>query len=368
MMSSGGGDPEVLLMDEFDNRRMAWRPDNRHILFRSNRTGNRFNLFEIDLVTRTTRQLTFVTNYFGNFSVSLENRIIYDLGRGDYFLFLVDVDTGERKQITSHTGFNFNPRFSPDGHTIAYFSPRTGDTEIWLHDLGGQPETNFTDYPANDNNPEWSPDGQRLLFVSDRDGGAFKMFIANADGGGGARLLVDQPVSRGMSSRWSPDEEVIGYLVDSDEGPALWTVGPEGEGARKRLENVTGFDWYRDSRHVVIRRRRGSEEMLIAVELETGREELLFEAALAQFDVAPDGSAVAFDYGRGHMAMGLAVLRLEIPPDPDGLPRALGEPEYLVRSQGTFHVHNGGWSPDSKSLVYIQTWNYGDIYELVETQ
>jgi Tol biopolymer transport system component len=368
IMSSRGGDPEVLLMDEFDNQGMAWRPDNRHIVFISNRAGNVPNLFEIDVVTGTTRQLTFSTNQINSFSVSLDNRIIYNPVWHDTFLFVVDVETGERKQITSHTKGNFRARFSPDGRIIAYVSTRTNDGEIWLHTLGGQPETNFTNHRAMDSDPEWSPDGQRLLFVSDRDGGALKMFIGNADGVGGPRLLVDQSIRDSTPSRWSPDDESIGYLVDSDEGTALWTIGPDGEGARNRLENVTGFDWYGDSRHAVITRRRGSEELLIAVDLETGREELLLEGALTEFDVAPDASAVAFCYGRGHMAMGLAVLRLDLPPDPDGLPRALGEPEYLVRPQGTWHVHNGGWSPDSKSLVYTQDKDYGDIYELVERQ
>ena len=68
------------------------------------------------------------------------------------------------------------------------------------------------------------------------------------------------------------------------------------------------------------------------------------------------------------MAMGLAVLRLELPLDLHGLPRALGEPEYLVQSHGTWHIHNGGWSPDSKSIVYTQDKDYSDIYELLENQ
>ena len=76
-------------------------------------------------------------------------------------------------------------------------------------------------------------------------------------------------------------------------------------------------------------------------------------------DVTPDGSAVAFCFGRGHMATGLAVLRLGRPSDPDGLPRAIGGPEYVARSKVTWHVHNGGWSPDSKSLVYTRDINYG---------
>ena len=75
---------------------------------------------------------------------------------------------------------------------------------------------------------------------------------------------------------------------------------------------------------------------------------------------------MAFCFGRGHMAMGLAVLKLEPPSEPGGLPRAVGEPEYVVRTEGTWHVHNGGWSADSKQLVYTQDKDYGDIYELVE--
>ena len=64
--------------------------------------------------------------------------------------------------------------------------------------------------------------------------------------------------------------------------------------------------------------------------------------------------------------MGLALLKLEAPSDPNGLPRAVGEPEYVVPTEGTWHVHNGGWTPDSKQLVYTQDRDYGDIYELVE--
>ena len=48
--------------------------------------------------------------------------------------------------------------------------------------------------------------------------------------------------------------------------------------------------------------------------------------------------------------------------------RALGQPEFVVPAEGTWHVHNGGWSADSRSLVYTHDQDYGDIYELVEKQ
>jgi hypothetical protein len=106
---------------------------------------------------------------------------------------------------------------------------------------------------------------------------------------------------------------------------------------------------------------------MVAVNLETGEERTLFVGALMELDVAPNGSAIAFCYGRGHMNMGLAVLKLEPAADSHGLPRAVGEPEYVVRVEKTWHIHNGGWSSDSKSLVYTRDQDYGDIYELVES-
>ena len=60
------------------------------------------------------------------------------------------------------------------------------------------------------------------------------------------------------------------------------------------------------------------------------------------------------------------------PPDPkveqtsDGLPQAVGEPRFVVPTTGTWHVHNGGWSPDSRRIVYTRDMDYGDIFELVE--
>jgi hypothetical protein len=64
--------------------------------------------------------------------------------------------------------------------------------------------------------------------------------------------------------------------------------------------------------------------------------------------------------------MGLAMLRLEPPADPDGLPTAIGEPEYIVRTEGMWHVHSGSWSPDGRRLAYVRDRDYGDIFELVE--
>jgi TolB protein len=375
MMPAAGGDPQVLLADEFDNTSPAWRPDNRHVLFLSDRRGSSgSDVFEIDVTGGLPRQLTFETNRVFSVSVSADNRVAYSPFWHDTFLFTVDVSSGDRRQLNSHSKDNFGARFSPDGRSVAYHSTRTGNSEIWLNHLDGRPETQITDNGSWDLYPDWSPDGERMIFVSDRDGGLFKIFIANSDGGG-ERLLVDKPITLdsqyapvigALVSRWSPDGELIAFLAEGEGNTALWTVGADGEGARRVLENATGFDWYLDSRHGIFSRHHGSESEMVAIDLETGQEQSLFVGPFIELDVAPDGSAVAFCFGQGHMAMGLAVLKLEPPSDPEGLPRAVGEPEYVVQTEGTWHAHNGGWSADSKQLVYTRDMDYGDIFELVE--
>jgi len=375
MMAAAGGNPRVVLADEFDNVAPAWRPDNRHILFLSDRRGGSgADVFEIDVKGGPPRQLTFETNRVYSVSVSADNRVAYIPFWHDTFLFVVDVASGERRQLNAHSHDNFGARFSPDGRSVAYHSTRTGNSEIWLLHLDGRPETKITDNGSWDLYPDWSPDGERMIFVSDREEGLFKIFIANADGGG-ERLLVEQPITLdsqyapvigALVSRWSPDGDRIAYIAKAKENMALWTVEADGTGARKVLDNATGFDWYRDNRHGIYTRHRGSESEMVAIDLETGRERSLFVGPFIEMDVAPDGSAVAFCYGRGHMAMGLAVLKLEPPAEPGGLPSASGEPEYVVATTGTWHVHNGGWSADSKQLVYTRDMDYGDVFELVE--
>jgi len=199
--------------------------------------------------------------------------------------------------------------------------------------------------------------------LSTRQGGQPRLFIANSDGGG-ERILVDQPVSG--AGRWSPDGKRIAYLVPSDGVISLWTIGPDGEDAKQIIQGVDSFDWYLDDRRGVITRQQGTHSEMVAVDLETGQEQSLFVGPFVEMDVAPDGSAVAFCFGPGHMSMGVARLKLEPPKEPGGLPTAKGDPEYVVQADGPWHAHNGGWSWDSKSLVYTRDQDYGDIYELIE--
>ncbi len=275
------------------------------------------------------------------------------------------------RPVTSTIEYEADLNWSPEGEFIAFARMTSGSHDLMVQPVSGGEAVVRADGPGDETTPRWSPDGQRLIFVSNREG-PFKIFIADRDGGN-VRRLIDQPISLRsplpvngtLVARWSPDGKRIAYVVTGDDADSLWTVRPDGEDARKVLENVTGFDWYPDNRHAVFTRQSGSESELIVADLETGREPTLFEGPIMEMDVAPDGSSVVFCYGRGHMGMGVARMQFEQQPGPDGLPRAAGEPEYVVPAEGTWHTHNGGWSSDSKRLVYTKDTDYADIFELV---
>src|SRR5260370_42390174 len=71
-----------------------------------------------------------------------------------------------------------DPQVSPDGKWVAYTVTRSslkenrGATRIWLTDVAGGQARQLTAGPGSDRQPRWSPDGRTLAFVSTRQGGA----------------------------------------------------------------------------------------------------------------------------------------------------------------------------------------------------
>jgi dipeptidyl aminopeptidase/acylaminoacyl peptidase/dipeptidase len=84
-----------------------------------------------------------------------------------------------RPEDMSHFRTISDPRISPDGRQVAFVVTEThrdtdaSDSDIWLLDLaaGGSVEPRqLTHGPGDDTSPRWSPDGHTLAFLSDREG------------------------------------------------------------------------------------------------------------------------------------------------------------------------------------------------------
>lgn len=106
---------------------------------------------------------------------------------GDSAIYIQNLATGSRRQVSARKGINGAPAFSPDGSKLAVSLSYVGNPEIFVIDLASGNETRLTNNYSIDTEPEWMPDGQSLLFTSDRAGKP-QIYKVSASGGSPERV------------------------------------------------------------------------------------------------------------------------------------------------------------------------------------
>jgi dipeptidyl aminopeptidase/acylaminoacyl peptidase len=99
---------------------------------------------------------------------------------------ILDISSGQMRQLTKRTSFESFGFLSPDGSKIAYWFPRDGDTnnenEIFVASSSGGEGTDFTrTLDRNVQRAIWMPDGKSLLLSGD-DGARRAIWIQPLDG------------------------------------------------------------------------------------------------------------------------------------------------------------------------------------------
>jgi Tol biopolymer transport system component len=357
-MPLDGGEPKEVVRRDTDYLLSTWSPDGDAIVFSEESGG----LWMADYPLGKTRQLTAGTIDEIEPVVATDGRILYSTFSHQTDIYIDDMNGGEDR-LTRHTLDNFSACFAPDGNYVAYMSSRTGNAEIWLIDLAKQTERQLTSGEGRNYYPSCSPDGREVVFVSNRDGSP-NAWSVSIDGGV-PRKITEKTLAGLWAARWSPDGKRFGFISQEGPEPVLSVMeGGAGE-PREVLSRVGNFDWYRDGSHIVytVGGPGAAPEMRVA-NIDTGKEVTLLRLPHRELKVAPDGSSVSYVSAESHFNMNLHVLALTDPSPDDGLPRAAGDPERVTRGDGLWHVHNGGWSPDGKRVVYTRDTDKGDVHIL----
>src|SRR5256885_2020991 len=138
-----------------------------------------------------------------------------------------------------------NPQLSPDGKWVAYtvteqsLRDTRGITRIWLADVASGAVRQLTTGPGSDRQPRWSPDGRTVAFVATRENGAQLWVLPIA---GGEARRVTSLADGVFDPLWLPDG--TGLIVTSDiKWPAQQEIDRRNDDFPTDARLWTGLLW-----------------------------------------------------------------------------------------------------------------------------
>jgi dipeptidyl aminopeptidase/acylaminoacyl peptidase len=318
----------------------------------------------------------------------------FDANRVVTQIYVVPLDGGSMKQLTSGDRSSTSPRWSPDGKEIAY----TTAGQIWVMDSDGDNKNQITKISTEAAAPVWSPDGKWFAFTSEvhpdcnkqkdeqavkskvkahittrllfrhwvewRDVKRTHVFVVSSKGGTAHDLTpgdFDSPpyaAATGVDYAFSPDGKELAYLRNPDKVEAISTnsdiyVMPISGGPAKNITaRNRGYDaspvYTRDGKYIVYRSQatagfEADRWRLMAYNRATGASTEItrgFDQQVDEFALSPDGNYVYFTAGeRGHEP----IYRV---------PLGGGEPQRMVADVFATSLQI---TPDGKALVFMNS-------------
>jgi len=226
----------------------------------------------------------------------------------DRHLFLLSLDTLERKQITTGCEDAREPGFSPFGDSLVYVCIRDeGDLSLNLLELRGGKNQRLFDRPQGIQGPTWTRDGERIIFSS---GSSLIPF-------GGGELWQIMP---GRTE--SPEKVPVGHdvtspvvsssgkrlaYVQSQFNGNIWRVDLDGAKAHARILVTSTREQYApfispDGRRVVFTSNRSGTNDIWVCDSDGGNAQQLTSLGNVRTGTprwSSDGKQIAFDSRAG---------------------------------------------------------------------
>ncbi len=273
-------------------------------------------------------------------------QIVFDL-LGDLYLMPITGAHGTKSptKLTSGVAWDMQPRFSPDGKSIAFTSDRTGKNKksgdnIWTIDVDGENLNQVTQETYRLlNGPAWSPDSDYIVarkhFTSRRSLGAGEMWMYH-------RLAANAKAQSGIQLTKKPtDQKDVNEPIFSPDGKYLYYS--------EDVSPSDTFEYDKDSNKQIYVVKR--------LDLESGETETYVSGAggACRPTPSPDGKQIAFVRRVG------AKTGLHLFDTASGQVRLVYD--QLERDmQEAWAIHGVysafAWTPDGKSIV---AWAKGKI-------
>lgn len=319
-------------------------------------------------------------------------------------LWVADQDGKNPRRLTSDTGVESNPVFSPDGQTIAFSASYDGNVDVFTIPVTGGTPTRLTFHPGPDVVRGFTPDG-KVLFASPRHvytNRHAQLFTVDLKGG----MPTQLPIPWGFEASYSPDGEYIAYTPVRD-ATAQWKHYRGGTHSRIWLYRVKDHEvteiaqpkdrcndldpnWVgnmlyfrsdRNGEYNIFTYEPGTKEIkqqtkftdFPVVDLSVGAGKIVFEQAGYLHTMTPGETvtaklpvSIATDSveARARFAKGTKYVRgasispsgaraaIEFRGEILTVPAEKGEPRNLTNTVGA-NERDPSWSPDGKTIAYF---------------
>jgi len=276
----------------------------------------------------------------GNVAISRNGaRLIYSSAERIHNLVQLALDgsgtpTGAPARLTSTTGGDFAPQYSPDGKSILYGSRRFNEVGLWMTDIAAEHSSELTSSRQAIIAPgTWAPDGKSILFHDTSDHGVWQVYRMALDTRRITRLTFETGnsaiptysrdgnwiyfssvhagafVLKRMAASGGPSTVIVGrsvegaqesadgrwlYFSDSPSG-GLWKMPMGGGEISRVLESIIVYALTRDAIYYWSGEAR--RLMLRRLDLKSGTDKVIFRPlrpAAPGLTATPDGRRLCY--------------------------------------------------------------------------